>query len=206
MIQGIERLPAAATGLMLKTRLPVVVIADVPGNCVWTLILCGAETTMKYLIIICAAISLLLTSGCSRRKPSNDAAAIAAEDAAMNEAVAKAQVTSADFVRAFHARAPGTKDFYIKKAYPVASGGEEHMWIKVTDEQDGIFQGIVANEAEHTQEVKIGQKVSVQIAEISDWKYQDGKKLIGGYTIRYFVDKMSPTERAAFLREAGFEL
>ena len=80
------------------------------------------------------------------------------------------------------------------------------MWIEVTDEHDGVIQGIVNNEAEETDEVKFGQKVSLKITEISDWKYLDGKKLIGGYTIRYFLDKMSPEEREAFLKEAGYEL
>ncbi len=64
----------------------------------------------------------------------------------------------------------------------------------------------VANEAEETREVKIGQIVSLKGSEISDWKYQDGRKLIGGYTIKYFVDRMSPKELETFLKQAGFEL
>ncbi|WP_026840943.1 DUF2314 domain-containing protein [Citrifermentans bremense] len=31
-------------------------------------------------------------------------------------------------------------------------------------------------------------------------------KLVGGYTIRYFVDKMSPPEKAEFLKKAGFKI
>jgi uncharacterized protein YegJ (DUF2314 family) len=50
------------------------------------------------------------------------------------------------------------------------------------------------------------QKVSVNITEISDWKYQQGKKLIGGYTIRYFLERMTPAEREEELKAAGFEL
>jgi uncharacterized protein YegJ (DUF2314 family) len=69
-----------------------------------------------------------------------------------------------------------------------------------------VLKGTLANEAEETREVKNGQKVTVKLSEISDWRYQDGKKLVGGFTIRYFVDKMSPKEREAFLKEQGFEL
>ena len=82
----------------------------------------------------------------------------------------------------------------------------EHMWIEVAEEESGVLKGQVANEAEDTREVKVGQMVSLKISEISDWKYQDGKKLVGGFTIRYFVEKMSPKEREAFLKETGFEL
>jgi uncharacterized protein YegJ (DUF2314 family) len=76
----------------------------------------------------------------------------------------------------------------------------------VTGEKNGTIEGTIANDAEETRLVKMGQKVSLNISEISDWKYQDGKKLIGGFTIRYFVNKMPPKEREAFLKEEGFEL
>ena len=77
---------------------------------------------------------------------------------------------------------------------------------KVLEENNGVFNGVVANEAEETREAKMGQKVSLNISEISDWKYTDGKKLVGGYTIRYFYERMSPKEREDFLKEAGFDL
>ena len=52
----------------------------------------------------------------------------------------------------------------------------------------------------------MGQQVSLKLSEISDWKYQKGKKLVGGFTIRYLADRMPPKEREALLKEAGFEL
>lgn len=161
---------------------------------------------MQALVTILITVTLIVASGCSRGKEGDNYTAVSGDDAAMNEAIAKAKATSNDFVRALHAGRPGTKDFFVKKPYPTPSGEVEHMWIEVTAEHDGVLQGIVANEAEETREVKIGQRVSLKVTEISDWKYQDEKKLIGGYTIRYFLDKMSPDEREAFLKEAGFEL
>lgn len=80
------------------------------------------------------------------------------------------------------------------------------MWIEVTEENNGTLSGIVDNDAEETREVKNGQKVTLSISEISDWKYVDGKKLIGGYTIRYFYDKMTPKEKEEFIKETGFEM
>jgi len=160
---------------------------------------------MKTLMTV-LTVAVFVVAGCSRSKEGDNYAPVAAEDAAMNTAIEKAKATAGDFVRAFHARQPGTADFFVKKPYPTPAGGQEHMWIEVTDEQSGVLQGTVANEAEDTREVKIGQKVSVKLTEISDWKYQEGKKLVGGYTIRYFIEKMSSKERAAFLKSAGFEL
>ena len=71
---------------------------------------------------------------------------------------------------------------------------------------NGVLQGVIANDAEETTEVKLGQPVTLNISEISDWKYIDGNKFVGGFTIRYFLDRMSPKERESFLNQAGFQL
>ncbi|HBC87874.1 MAG TPA: hypothetical protein DCZ94_13040 [Lentisphaeria bacterium] len=160
---------------------------------------------MKILIAIMMALTLVF-SGCSKSKDADPVIQVKADDKAMNDAIAKAKASSKDFVAAFHAKKSGTNAFSVKKPYPTPDGGHEHMWIDVTDESNGIIQGIVANDADATLEVKLGQKVSLKLEEISDWKYQDGKKMIGGYTVRYFIDRMSPKEREEFLKEAGFEL
>lgn len=145
-------------------------------------------------------------AGCSKNTEGGNYVSVADDDKAMNDAIAKAKETSADFITAFRAKKPGTTEFSLKKPYRTPKGGVEHMWIDIVGEKDGDFIGVVANEAEETREVKMGQKVAVKLSEISDWKYQDGKKLVGGYTIRYFIDKMSPKEREEFLKDAGFEL
>jgi|ERR1041385_123843 uncharacterized protein YegJ (DUF2314 family) len=161
---------------------------------------------MMRLIAIVSLWATILFVGCSKSKDSANYVHVKDNDAAMAAAIDRARATAQDFVTAFRAQKPGTANFFLKKPYPTPSGSSEHMWIKVTGESDGVFQGIVSNDAEETRQVKIGQKVLVKTNDISDWKYEDGKKLIGGYTIRYFVEKMSKAEREAFLKEAGFEL
>lgn len=163
---------------------------------------------MKKTLLIVAALALVMGSGCTRNEEQDTELYkhVQADDQAMNAAIAQAKATSADFLRAFRAQQIGTQDFYVKKPYPTPSNGHEHMWIEVTAEHSGVLSGVIANDAEETLEVKLGDEVSVPISEISDWKYQKGHKLIGGYTIRYFVNQMSPQEKADFLKEAGFEL
>jgi uncharacterized protein YegJ (DUF2314 family) len=161
---------------------------------------------MRFLVTMIAALSFLMFSSCSRSKEGNNYTHVESDNAAMNAAIAKAKATSGDFIKAFHEQKPGTKGFYVKKPYPTPSGEIEHMWIEVSTESNGVVAGVVANDAEETRAVKIGQKVSLKISEISDWKYVDGKKLVGGYTIRFFYERMSPKEQEEFLKEAGFEL
>ena len=159
---------------------------------------------MRSLLTLALAITLL--AACSK-SDSGNYVHVADDDKAMEAAVAKAVATTNDFVTAFRAQKTGTKNFYLKKPYETPGGSVEHMWIEIKNEGDGgVFTGIVSNEAEETTKVKMGQQVFVRLNEISDWKYEDGKKLIGGYTIRYFVDKMSPAERKQFLEQNGLEL
>ena len=147
-----------------------------------------------------------MLAGCSRNSEGDNYTQVRSDDAAMNAAIEKAKSTVGEFVTAFHAQKPNSKDFFVKKPYPTPSGEHEHMWIEVLEEDKGVLKGRIANEAEETRKVKLGQLVSLKLSEISDWKYQNGKKLVGGYTIRYFVEKMPPKEREAFLKESGFEL
>lgn len=161
---------------------------------------------MRLFLSVLIAVAAIFLAGCSPSKEGSNYTHVESDDAAMNAAIEKAKSTITDFVRAFHAQKPGTKDFFVKKPYKTPLGQMEHMWIEVQEERDGVLNGRIANEAEETREVKIGQVVSLKISEISDWKYQDGQKLVGGFTIRYFLEQMSPKERAAFLKEAGFDL
>jgi uncharacterized protein YegJ (DUF2314 family) len=151
------------------------------------------------------AFAVIAFMGCSRYKEGNNYKQVEPDDAAMNAAIEKAKSTVADFTLAFHAQKSGTKDFCVKKPYRTSTDSMEHMWIEVSEEREGVLKGRIANEAEETREVKMGQTVSLKISEISDWKYQDGNKLIGGFTIRYFVERMPAKEREAFFKEAGFE-
>jgi uncharacterized protein YegJ (DUF2314 family) len=162
-----------------------------------------AARTLLSLLIVTGPLALV---GCSRTKEGDNYTHVETDDAAMNAAITKAKATVNEFVQAFHSQKSGTKDYFVKKPYRTPAGEQEHMWIEVHEEKDGMLTGVVANEAEDTKEVKMGQKVFLKTSEISDWKYQDGRKLIGGFTIRYFVEKMKPAEREAFLKEAGFEL
>jgi uncharacterized protein YegJ (DUF2314 family) len=127
---------------------------------------------MKIRATILIASLLILICGCSKSKvgerEEGNYSSVSTDDVEMKEAIAKAKATSVDFIKAFHAQKAGTKNFCVKKPYSEPDGGLEHMWIKITDERNGILEGIIANEAENTREVKVGQRVWLNISEISD--------------------------------------
>jgi uncharacterized protein YegJ (DUF2314 family) len=180
-----------------------------PNSCAAPLTQASVKrTNMKKALLIIMAVALSIGASCSRsvENETETYKHVQNDDQAMNAAIKEAKESSAVFLRASHTHKPGTNDFYVKKPYATPSKDNEHMWIEVTKEENGVLSGVIANEAEETREVKMGDVVSLNLSEITDWKYMNGKKLIGGYTIRYFVSKMSPKEKSDFLKEAGFEL
>ena len=52
----------------------------------------------------------------------------------------------------------------------------------------------------------MGQLVSVNPNEISDWLYIDNGKLVGGYSVRVLYSELSPQDKQEFDRAADFKI
>jgi uncharacterized protein YegJ (DUF2314 family) len=62
------------------------------------------------------------------------------------------------------------------------------------------FKGTIENEPGLVTNVNHGQRWKVKKSEISDWKYERGGKIYGGYTITPLLKSMAP-EEAQWWRE-----
>jgi uncharacterized protein YegJ (DUF2314 family) len=80
------------------------------------------------------------------------------------------------------------------------------MWINSLRFDGKVFHGRLNNNPYEVKAVKLGDIVTVDPKDVSDWMYIDKGKLIGGYTIRVVTDKLSPAERKAFEKEGGYKL
>ena len=166
---------------------------------------------MNRLCLFTFLLLMTLLPGCDSRDLDRDRSDanyvhVKEDDAAMNAAIAQAKATFPRFVSALRSPKPSDRDFGVKKPYATPSGGHEHMWIEDVKESNGAFEGIIANDAYDTLLVKNGQRVRFTADEISDWKYIDNNVLVGGFTIRYFVDRMSEQEKKAMEKEVGFQI
>ncbi len=128
------------------------------------------------------------------------------DHAAMHKAVIEARETIREFIKALKHPAPGQEDFEVKKAF--TEGNQvEHIWISdVQIVGHHLFQGRVDNQPRKITGVKVGQIVTVNPKEISDWLYVDNGNLVGGYTVRVHYNELSPKEKAEFDREANFKM
>ena len=127
-------------------------------------------------------------------------------DAAMDRARQKAQQTHKELVTALSNPERDFSGFAVKKPFPTPEGSWEHIWITRLTWDGSAFHGVVDNEPVDTTAVKFGDRVTVRPDELSDWMYQDGKRLVGGYTIRVLHYRSSPEEQKAFTEESGMEV
>ncbi len=77
------------------------------------------------------------------------------------------------------------------------------MWVSPVLFANDQFVGTLNNQPLKVTTLKLGDEVKVGKADISDWMYVEGGKLIGGYTIRILRDNMSEIERNKFDQKLG---
>ena len=123
-------------------------------------------------------------------------------DAAMNDAIKKANKTLEHFEKAIASKKPEYEYFSIKQRFETANGGE-HIWIQDIQFKNGNYMGIVGNEPVSTSEVQLGQTITIDRSKISDWLYFDNGIVQGAYTIKVLRDQMTEEERAIFDSETG---
>ncbi|MEM1208411.1 MAG: DUF2314 domain-containing protein [Planctomycetota bacterium] len=124
----------------------------------------------------------------------------------MDRAIARAQETYRELVEAMASPLPTHGGHAVKKPFPIAGGGQEHIWITDLSWDGQKFTGILGNEPVDTSAVAFGDRVSVTPQELSDWMYVDGNRVVGGYTIRVLQQQSSPEQRQRFLEMTGLDV
>ncbi len=126
-------------------------------------------------------------------------------DAAMMAAVRQARRNLPTFVDALQHPAKGQRKFEVKKPF-IKDAMVEHIWLSDVTYSGGRFHGRVDNHPRLITGVKMGDRVSVNPNEITDWAFVDKGQLMGGYTIRELVNELPADRRAAFEKEAEFHI
>jgi len=109
------------------------------------------------------------------------------------------------FIQALQHPARGQRDFEVKK--PFRQGDVvEHLWLSNVQFKGNRFHGYVDNRPRKIKGLKMGDRVSVNPNEISDWAFVENGRLVGGYTIRVLYTHLSPERRKALEQEARFRI
>ena len=118
---------------------------------------------------------------------------IASEDVEMNAAIAKARATLPDFWSKFASPASNEEGFALKLG--ISEGDEtEHFWCNNIKGNAEKASCEINNEPVTVHSVKLGQRVDVDSAIISDWMYTFSGKIKGGQTIRALLPHLAGEE------------
>lgn len=71
----------------------------------------------------------------------------------------------------------------------------EHMWINEIDFDGEKIHGVLMNSPNQLTNIKVGDRVSVDLNKISDWLFSTHGKTYGGYTIQLLRSRMNAEER-----------
>ncbi|MFI8378671.1 DUF2314 domain-containing protein [Leeuwenhoekiella sp. NPDC079379] len=123
-------------------------------------------------------------------------------DTAMNDAIKKANKNFEHFEKAIASKKPKYEYFSIKQRFDISTGGE-HIWIQDIKIKNGNYIGVVGNEPVNTNEVRLGETITIDKSKISDWMFFDNGIAQGAYTIKVLRDQMTEEERAIFDSETG---
>ena len=140
----------------------------------------------KYMKTIIALISVIFMSfGYSEAKVikrDNEPDYIKINDKKMDLAIEEAKVKVDEFIKLIKST-KSHKGFFIKKGFKYGEDQAEHIWLSLVSFKGDQFIATVNNSPIYVKNLKIGQKVSVKVKDISDWMVSSPKGLKGGYTI-----------------------
>lgn len=126
-------------------------------------------------------------------------------DAEMKHAVREARKNVGTFIAALQHPTAAQRDFEVKK--PFMQGNDvEYIWLAGVTYSGNRFHGYVDNKPVKIKGLKLGQRVSVNPDEISDWAFIDNGKLVGGYTIRVMCATCDPDARERMEKAGRFRV
>lgn len=111
------------------------------------------------------------------------------ENKEMNKAIETARKTFPQFLK--HWKTMRSDAVSVKVGLPTTNEGLEHIWFEPISITETQITGRCANNPNKIANLKLGDKRTFKISEVSDWMILVGDECYGGYTIRVLA-KMQP--------------
>ncbi|MFO0935824.1 MAG: DUF2314 domain-containing protein [Gemmataceae bacterium] len=160
---------------------------------------------MSFRSVTWGLIGLMMLAGCGKKPIEDKVILVSSSDSKMNAAMEKARQTIQTFIQELKSPKTGQSGFSVKVGL-TENGKTEHMWLAPVEFDGKKFHGVINNDPEFLKTYKLGQKIDVELSNISDWMYIENRVLMGGYTIRVLRDMMPAKERAEFDQAMPFQI
>jgi uncharacterized protein YegJ (DUF2314 family) len=129
-----------------------------------------------------------------------------ATDAELEAAIVKARDSLDTFIAKI--TTPHTdRTFVVVKVrfYPPGEVSQD-IWVDEVTYSNGVFRGTMGDDIPALK-LEMGEKITIIDEEnIVDWMIVEDGKMIGGFTIRLAVQRMSPEERERFLETLDYSI
>lgn len=126
-------------------------------------------------------------------------------DTEMESAFQEARDTLDVFVERIAIPHPNRTYVALKVRFSPLDGPPQDIWVDNVTYKDGTFRGSMGDDIP-TLRLTFGEQIRISTEDIVDWMLVEDGKLIGGYTIRLAVQRMSPEERARFLETLDYTI
>jgi uncharacterized protein YegJ (DUF2314 family) len=120
------------------------------------------------------------------------------EDAEMGQAKVQARATLWQFWDKLASPGPGEEGFALKVALPYGTNNTEHIWTKDVERKDGKITGVINNVPRDVKGIRVGQRIDIAEAQISDWMFMRNGKMVGNYTLRPLLKRMPAKDAARY--------
>lgn len=116
------------------------------------------------------------------------------------EAVAEARATFDHFMTMKSASLEGYGQFAAKVALPTKDGSKEHIWVNEIKRTVDGFSGVLNNDPYNLAgDLKMGDRVSFTVDNLTDWGYSENGRQRGHFTTRLLALQMPEADQKQLL-------
>src|SRR3954471_4319680 len=131
-----------------------------------------------YTAVVLIALLLTLLPACSKK---DKVISVEDDDPTMTAAISEARETLPQFWQVFEKRERGETDFSLKVRI-TDKKGTEHFWASDIERRAGKTMGTINNDPNIVKSVKLGDRIQIPEADITDWLYMRDGKMVGNRT------------------------
>ena len=156
------------------------------------------------LLVLRISLQLLRMKSRTKKVPVNPQVSMwSSDNEIMNTPIRKARFSYQKFLDAFQT-AGNKSSFSVKLAYPISdNGGNEHIWVEDLRMEGKTLKGNLGNEPEYIPNLKLGDEVTVNASNISDWRFVSDGVVYGGFAIYPFLPSLTSEQKKGIENALG---
>lgn len=74
----------------------------------------------------------------------------------------------------------------------------EHIWANAVARKGATVSATITDQPRRTPNIKVGQRVTVPVSQLTDWMFVNNKKFYGAYSLRAVLSRMTTEQAAGF--------